>query len=56
MPILQSLSMQHPLSTINVKSTIQRRGTPEVEVQKEAEVLEVKKEAEATSGQSATSL
>jgi hypothetical protein len=55
-PIPQAPSPQHPLSTINVESAIQRGGTTETMVQKEAEVPEVQKEPETASGQSATSL
>jgi hypothetical protein len=55
-PIPQAPSPQRPLSTVNVESAIQRSGTTETVVQKEAEVPEVQKEPEMTSGQSATSL
>jgi len=41
---------------LNEKDVIQRSGTPEAEVQKEAKVSYVQKEPETTSKQSATSL
>jgi hypothetical protein len=55
-PIPQAPSTQFPLSTVNVESSIHRRGTIETVLQKEAEAQEVQKEAKTTSGQSETSL